>query len=110
MICNTYVKFFTHLADPTKLEVIKALREKPLCVSDLVQETSMEQSRVSHTLRKLKEAGFVHVKPNGKQRIYEIDAITIKPLLNLIDKHVDSYYRHYCHCKGTVRKQRWRNA
>ena len=107
MICNTYNKFFSTLADPSKLEIIKLLRRKPMTVSDLSKQLSFEQSRVSHNLRKLKELGFVTVTPSGKQRVYRIDKKTILPLLNLIDKHVDTYCKHYCRCIGEEKKKRW---
>ena len=51
--------------------------------------------------------GFVNVIQNGKQRIYEIDKKTMLPLLKLIDKHVDTYYRHYCKFQGEEKNKRW---
>jgi DNA-binding transcriptional ArsR family regulator len=109
MICNTYVQFFTSLADPTRLEIIKNLREGPQNVSSLSKTLKFEQSRVSHNLRKLKELGFINVKPKGKERVYEIDNKTMLPLLKLIDGHVDTYYRHYCKCKGKNKIERWKD-
>jgi ArsR family transcriptional regulator, zinc-responsive transcriptional repressor len=107
MICETYVQFFKTLADPAKLEIIKLLKESEMNVSQLCSTTKFEQSRVSHNLRKLKDLGFVTVKPNGKERVYDIDRKTILPLLELIDRHVDKYYHRYCKCKGEEKKKRW---
>jgi len=107
MICQTYIQFFQSLVDPTRLEIIKLLREGPRTVSDISNKLKFEQSRVSHNLRKLKELGFVNMSPRGKERIYDIDKKTIKPLLKLIDGHVDKYYKHYCKCKGEAKKLRW---
>ena len=108
MICNTYVQFFKTLADPAKLAIIKRLREGPCNVGTLSEALGHEQSRVSHNLRKLKELGFVAMTPEGKQRVYSIDTKTILPLLRLIDRHVDSYYKHYCRCSDDVKEQRWK--
>ena len=110
MICKTYIHFFKTLADPTKLDIIKTLREGPRSVLELSSKLKLEQSRTSHNLRKLKELGFVTITPNGKQRIYDIDKKTILPLLKLIDGHVDVYYKHYCKCKGESKIKRWRGA
>ena len=107
MICDTYSQFFRTLAEPAKLEIIKALRESPKNVTEISKTLRFEQSRVSHNLRALKELGFVSVIPKGKSRIYEIDKKTILPLLQLIDKHVDTYYKHYCRCRGEEKKKRW---
>jgi len=107
MICETYIQFFQSLVNPTRLEIIKVLRQQPRTVSELSKELKFEQSRVSHNLRKLKELGFVTVTPKGKERIYEVDKKTMAPLLKLIDKHVDTYYKHYCKCSGEEKKKRW---
>ena len=110
MICNTYVQFFTSLSDPARLEIIKTLRESPKNVTQISEKLKFEQSRVSHNLRKLKELGFINVRPNGKERIYSIDKKTMEPLLKLIDKHVDTYYRHYCKCRGKDKIERWKGG
>lgn len=107
MICQTYIHFFKTLADPSQLEIIKALRAGNRNVSQLSQELGFEQSRVSHNLRKLKEQGFVVQTTQGKNRIYSLEPATIIPLLSIIDKHVDTYYKHYCKCKGKAKKERW---
>jgi len=107
MICNTYVQFFKTLADPSKLEIINLLKDKELSVSDICKKTNFEQSRCSHTLRKLKELGFVIMTPNGKERLYDIDRKTVLPLLEIIQKHVDIHYHKFCKCKGTAKKLRW---
>ncbi|MBU90073.1 transcriptional regulator [Candidatus Woesearchaeota archaeon] len=107
MICNTYVQFFTPLSDPARLEIIKTLRESPKNVTQISKKLNFEQSRVSHNLRKLKELGFINVKPSGKERIYGLDKKTILPLLKLIDEHVDTYYKHYCKCHGQEKIKRW---
>ena len=106
MICKTYIHFFRTLSDPAKLEIIKLLRGGSRSVLELSSKLKYEQSRVSHNLRKLRELGFVTVTPNGKHRIYAIDKKTIMPLLKLIDKHVDTYYKHYCQCVGEEKKKR----
>lgn len=107
MICNTYKFFFGTLADESKLNILKALKKGSKTVSELQAELKSEQSCVSHNLRKLKQLGFVHSKIKGKYREYSIDKKTISPLLILIDKHVDTYYKHYCRCVGKAKKTRW---
>lgn len=107
MICNTYKLFFGILADESKLNILKVLRKGSKTVSNIQAELKLEQSCVSHNLRKLKQLGFVHSKVQGKYREYSLDTKTIAPLLTLIDKHVDTYYKHYCRCIGEAKKKRW---
>ena len=108
MICSTYKQFFGTLADESKLNILKVLRKGPRTVGLLQKELGLEQSCVSHCLRKLKALGFVVSKVKGKYREYSIDQKTILPLLHLIDKHVDTYYKHYCKCVGEAKKKRWK--
>ena len=105
MICKAYDTFFRTLADESKLEIINLLSKGPKNVTELSKKLGFEQSRVSHNLRVLGERGFVKVKKNGKERIYSLDEEVVVPILTLIDKHVDRYYKHYCKCKGI----KWRD-
>lgn len=107
MICKTYEQFFKTLADRAKLSLISELREGKKSVSRLCEATAYEQSRVSHHLRALKESGFVKSQREGKQIIYALDQTTILPLLKMIDRHVDTYYKHYCRCVGDAKRKRW---
>ncbi|HLD43647.1 MAG TPA: metalloregulator ArsR/SmtB family transcription factor [Candidatus Nanoarchaeia archaeon] len=104
MICKSYETFFRTLADKSKLEIINLLSKGPKRVNELSQGLGFEQSRVSHNLKALRERGFVSVKRQGKAMVYSLDKRYIVPILKLIDKHVDQYYRHYCKCRGV----RWR--
>ena len=104
MICKSYETFFKTLADRSKLEIINLLSKGPKQVNELSQKLGFEQSRVSHNLGALRERGFVSVKREGKAMVYSLDTKYIVPILRLIDRHVDQYYRHYCRCKGV----RWR--
>ncbi len=108
MNCETYKQFFGTLADETKLTILKSLEKEPKTVSEICNDLDLEQSRVSHNLRKLKELGFVTNVVEGRSRRYNLDTKTIKPLLGLIQGHVDTYYKHYCKCQGKQKKQRWK--
>ncbi len=100
MICKSYEAFFKTLADKSKLDIINLLSKRAMNVTQLCGRLGFEQSRVSHNLRVLKERGFVSVRQDGKERVYALDKDEITPILQLIDRHVDRYYRHYCKCRG----------
>ncbi len=95
MIQKAYDYFFETLANRRRLKIIDLLRIKPMSVSEIVGKSGLEQSNVSHNLKRLEYCGFVAVKPNGKQRIYSLNKETIKPLMNLIEKHT---YKFCIHC------------
>ncbi len=91
---QAYRLFFGTLANKSRLTIVNALRQKPLCVTDICKTTSFEQSMVSHNLKELEYHGMVFMEKRGKFRYYSVNEQTIKPLLELIDKHM----RQYC-CK-----------
>ena len=83
------LRFFKTLSDPTRLRIILLLLGKDLCVCELTFILKMSQSRVSHQLRILRDAGLVEDKRDGKWMIYGIPPgirDTLRPLLDLFGK------------------------
>ncbi len=97
MIKSSYERFFTTLGNENRLKIIHFLADKgPQSVSQIVDGTRLEQSAVSHNLKSLLSCQFVHIKPNGKERVYSVNEETIKPLLALMDKHVNEFCQKAC--------------
>lgn len=63
---------FQILADPTRRQVIDALRHGERQVGDIVERAGVHQSGVSRHLRILSEAGFVSMRPEGQRRFYAL--------------------------------------
>ncbi len=72
------IKLFSALSDETRLRIYLLLLEKKLCVCELVSILNIEQSRISHSLKNLKEAGLVNNEREGKWIIYSVNPKTIK--------------------------------
>jgi len=66
------VKTFKALADPTRLRVVLLLRRRELCVCELMYILGMEQSRVSHHMRVLRDAGLAEDVREGRWIIYRV--------------------------------------
>ncbi|MBI4440308.1 winged helix-turn-helix transcriptional regulator [Candidatus Woesearchaeota archaeon] len=105
MICKSYKSFFNAMADECKLSIINLLSKGPLAVNDVSRKLGYEQSRVSHALTALKDNGFVVGSRNGKSMQYSLEPKIMVPLLKLIDRHVETYHRSKCGCRGV----RWRD-
>lgn len=78
------LKVFKALSDATRLRLVLLLMERDLCVCELVFILKMEQSRISHQLRVLRDADLVEDIREGRWIVYRIpDAVkgTLKPLL-----------------------------
>ncbi len=83
----TYHRFFRNLANPAKVKIISALKEKPSSVTELSDKLNIEQSKLSHALSNLNNCNIVTSKQDGKRRIYSLNKKIIIPMLNIIDKH-----------------------
>jgi ArsR family transcriptional regulator len=61
------------LADKTRLTILALLKEKELCVCDIVEIMEMTQPNVSQHLRKLKSGGIVNEKKRGQWVYYSLN-------------------------------------
>lgn len=69
------------LADPTRREILKALREGPLAAGDIASRFPMTGASVSHHLSVLKEAGLVQAERDGRSIVYTLDATVLQEFL-----------------------------
>ncbi|HIH37769.1 winged helix-turn-helix transcriptional regulator [Candidatus Woesearchaeota archaeon] len=99
-----YRQFFGTLANQVRLEIIEFLSQGTKNVTSIVEALPYEQSTVSHSLKRLEECGFVTVKRKGKERYYELNNATIKPLLKMMHQHMDAY------CKCVVARKEEKNG
>ena len=60
------------LGDESRIRLCVLLRQRELCVNDLVKITGVAQSRVSTHLGRLREAGFVRDRRQGAQSFYAL--------------------------------------
>lgn len=95
MKSKTYNIFFSKLSNPLRIDIISSLDEKSKSVSELVEDLNVEQSKLSHALKELKDCNIVQAKKEGKKRVYSLSR-TIIPILRLIDCHAKNCIK----CKG----------
>src|SRR6185312_662683 len=74
MNLGQYTDALALLADQNRMRLCALLRDKELCVTDLVKVTGIAQSRVSTHLGRLREAGFVRDRRNGPQSFYALES------------------------------------
>lgn len=94
---TSYDHFFTALGSKSRVKILQYLnQEGSRSVSDISAKLKVEQSAVSHSMKRLLLCHFVEVKKQGKERIYSMNQDTIKPLFNLINQHVATYCVEGC--------------
>ncbi|MFH5183935.1 ArsR/SmtB family transcription factor [Paenibacillus sp. TAB 01] len=77
------------LSDKTRLTVLAYLKERALCVCDIVELMETSQPNISQHLRKLKAAGIVNETRKG-QWIYYSLSIENKPYIQELLQHLPS--------------------
>ncbi len=79
------IKILKALSDPTRLRIVRLLMERKLCVCELLFILDMEQSRISHQLRILRDAELVEDIREGRWIVYTVPKDIRKKLVPLFD-------------------------
>lgn len=66
------VRIFHALSDPTRLRIVRKLRQGERCVCELTDALDAAQSRLSFHLKVLKDAGLVSDRREGRWVYYEL--------------------------------------
>jgi DNA-binding transcriptional ArsR family regulator len=92
---------FATLAEPTRLQILDLLRDRPRPVGELVDALGLSQPGVSKHLRVLRDARLVDVRPDAQRRIYQVRAqplaevdAWLEPYRQLFAGHLDALERH----------------
>ncbi len=79
---------FQILANPTRLQIVRALSARELCVGDLAAAVAASPSAVSHHLRQLRQMRLVRHRRDGKLTYYSLDDEHVARLFDLGLEHV----------------------
>jgi ArsR family transcriptional regulator, repressor of sdpIR and other operons len=69
------------LADPTRREILKALRKGDLPAGEIAARFPMTAASVSHHLAVLRDAGLVKAERNGRSLIYSLETTVFQEFL-----------------------------
>jgi DNA-binding transcriptional ArsR family regulator len=71
---------FNAVAEPRRRLILDVLAGGERPVNDLVRELGLAQPQVSKHLRVLREVGAVEVRELGRQRLYRLNGLALKPI------------------------------
>jgi DNA-binding transcriptional ArsR family regulator len=71
---------FNAIAEPRRREILTFLAVAERQVSEIVVAIGLDQPSVSKHLGVLRQVGLVHVRRNGRHRMYRTNAEAIRPL------------------------------
>lgn len=81
--------FFKVFADSTRIKILYVLLCSEVCVCDLAQILTMNQSAISHQLRTLKQMDLVKSRRDGKTIYYSLADDHIKSILSQGMEHIN---------------------
>lgn len=81
---------FQLLAEPSRRNLLDALRDGERSVTDLVGRTRMSQPSVSKQLRILRDSGVVSLRAVGRQHLYSIQGRSLREASEWL-----SFYEHF---------------
>lgn len=79
-------KLFRGFSDPSRLAILQALRQGPLTVGEIVEETGLSQSNASNHLACLRDCGLVTATQEGRFVYYELSDKRVGQLLRLAEE------------------------
>ena len=89
------------LGNELRVEILEGLREKPKSVRELQKKLGVEQSRLSHSLRALRQCNFVESRTKGKERVYSLTDSFVKEMpksKNLFEALEKHFKKFGCDC------------
>ena len=76
---------FKALAHPTRLQIVKLLRNGEMCVCEILPNLDSEQSNTSQHLTVLKNQGIVESRKDGSKVIYSIKNKEVYEMIDLVE-------------------------
>lgn len=76
---------FKAIAHPTRIQIVKLLKNGELCVCDILPNLDSEQSNTSQHLTVLKNQGIVESKKDGSKVIYSIKNKEVYEMIGLAE-------------------------
>ena len=86
---------FNAVAEPRRREILDVLAGGERPVNDLVGQLGLAQPQVSKHLRVLREVGAVHVRDEGRQRLYRLNGEALKPIHDWVKAYERSWSERF---------------
>jgi DNA-binding transcriptional ArsR family regulator len=86
---------FNAVAEPRRRQILDALAAGERPVNDLVEVLGLSQPLVSKHLRVLREVGLVHVRDEGRRRIYRLNGKSLKPIHDWLKNYERSWSERF---------------
>jgi DNA-binding transcriptional ArsR family regulator len=78
---------FNAIAEARRRQILDVLADGERGVNDLAELLDLAQPLVSKHLRVLREVGLVEVREHGRERVYRLNAESLKPISDWIKNY-----------------------
>jgi DNA-binding transcriptional ArsR family regulator len=85
-IFDIQAEFCRAMGNATRLQILHILRERPMTVSEIMEELELHQSMVSRQMSVLRSVGVVSGERNGNVMRYQLTDETIGEVCDLVRK------------------------
>jgi len=82
---------FNAVAEPRRRQILDLLAQGERPVNDLVEMLGLAQPQVSKHLRVLREVDLVHVRDEGRQRLYRLNAEPLRSIHDWLRKYEQAW-------------------
>jgi DNA-binding transcriptional ArsR family regulator len=86
---------FNAVSEPRRRQIIDAVAAGERSVGDLVGLLGLPQPLVSKHLRVLREVGLVAVRDQGRQRLYRLNGVALKPIYDWVKDFEDLWSERF---------------
>src|SRR3954452_14599367 len=86
---------FNAVAEPRRRQILDLLAQRERPVNDLVELLGLAQPQVSKHLRVLREVDLVHVRDEGRHRMYRLNAEPLKPIHDWLAKYEQAWTERF---------------
>lgn len=85
-IFDIQAEFCKAMGNPARLQIMHVLRESPLIVNEIVEQTGFSQTMVSRQLAILRAVGVVECQRRGTEMLYQLSDDQIGEVCDLVRK------------------------
>ena len=78
---------FNAVAEPRRRQILDLLSAGERPVNDLVALLGLAQPQVSKHLKVLREVGLVNARDEGRQRMYSLNGVPLKPIHDWVSNY-----------------------
>lgn len=79
------LKVLRAISDPTRLNILRLLRVRAMCVCELMEALKMRQPLISHHMRILKDSDIIEDRKQGRWIFYEIRNKKVLKFIDTLD-------------------------